>query len=114
MAARRKTEAPRWIDEAIEGLREVNEALVRGERLEDICPRVEHVVRPPAAYPARRVKALRHRLGVSQTAFAEILAVTPKTVQTWEREGVTTPAMRRLLEFAEHRYSPKPARRRVG
>lgn len=49
-----------------------------------------------------RIRQLRHRLNVSQQAFAEILNVSVGTVRSWE-QGVRTPdgASRRLLEIAE-------------
>lgn len=38
---------------------------------------------------------------MSQAVFAQVLAVSPKTIELWEREGVKTPMARRLLEAIE-------------
>jgi putative transcriptional regulator len=58
---------------------------------------------PPPAYDASRVAALRQRLKLSQIGFAQLLNVSPKTVQSWE-QGVRTPshAAARLLQLIEN------------
>lgn len=55
---------------------------------------------PPADYPAR-IKALRARLGLTQTALADRLGVSFVSVNRWEN-GQTRPtalAWRRILEL---------------
>ena len=58
---------------------------------------------PPPPYDATRVAALRQRLRLSQTGFAQLLNVSPKTVQSWE-QGARTPshAAARLLQLIEN------------
>jgi DNA-binding transcriptional regulator YiaG len=57
---------------------------------------------PPPVYDARRVRALRRRLKLSQSVFAAVLNVSPATVRSWE-QGVRQPdgPSRRLLEIVE-------------
>lgn len=58
---------------------------------------------PPPPYDALRVAALRQRLKLSQAGFAQLLNVSPKTVQSWE-QGARTPshAAARLLQLIEN------------
>jgi putative transcriptional regulator len=58
---------------------------------------------PPPPYDAIRVAALRQRLKLSQAGFAQLLNVSPKTVQSWE-QGARTPshAAARLLQIIEN------------
>ncbi len=58
---------------------------------------------PPPLYDAIRVAALRQRLRLSQAGFAQLLNVSPKTVQSWE-QGARTPshAAARLLQLIEN------------
>lgn len=55
----------------------------------------------PPEFDAERVRALRWRLDLSQTVFAQMLGVSDKTVKAWEQGQAPTPALRRLLEVAE-------------
>ena len=57
---------------------------------------------PPRAYTQADIKELREKRNWSQSMFAEILCVSPKTVQSWE-QGLRTPnqAVARLLQFIE-------------
>lgn len=59
-------------------------------------------VDPPRVYGARKVRAIRKRLGMSQAVFATTLNVSPATVRAWE-QGARAPEgpSRRLLEIAE-------------
>lgn len=56
----------------------------------------------PAGFGAERIRAIRRRLNVSQSVFAELLYVTKGSVAKWE-QGLRTPAGPglRLLEILE-------------
>jgi len=59
---------------------------------------------PPAPdYVAAKIAAIRKRLGLSQTLFAQALNVSPGTVRSWE-QGEKPPQgpSLRLLEIADH------------
>jgi putative transcriptional regulator len=59
-------------------------------------------VAPPPEYDKVRIQALRARLRVSQTVFAELLGASVSSVRAWERgERSPQPSTRRLLELAE-------------
>lgn len=53
-------------------------------------------------FPEPDVKAIRERTGLSQTRFAYLIGVKPKTLQNWEQHRVrpTGPA-RALLKIVE-------------
>lgn len=53
-------------------------------------------------FPEPDVKAIRERTGLSQTRFAHLIGVKPKTLQNWEQRRVRPagPA-RALLKFVE-------------
>ena len=42
---------------------------------------------PPSDF-AQRIKALRHRLSLSQQQFADVFAVSSATVKLWEKGGL--------------------------
>ncbi|MEW8287298.1 MAG: NadS family protein, partial [Candidatus Thiodiazotropha endolucinida] len=53
-------------------------------------------------FPDPEVKAIRHRLGVSQEKFAIILGVSKRTVENWEQgRRHPTGAARSLLKIVE-------------
>ncbi|MBW9267980.1 MAG: helix-turn-helix domain-containing protein [Candidatus Thiodiazotropha sp. (ex. Lucinisca nassula)] len=53
-------------------------------------------------FPDPEVKAIRHRLGVSQEKFAIILGVSKRTVENWEQgRRHPTGAARSLLRIVE-------------
>ncbi len=58
-------------------------------------------VATPPPFDAERVRALRRRLDLSQSVFAQVLGVSDKTVKAWEQGHLPTSPMRRLLEIAE-------------
>ena len=81
------------------GLRELAKALEEGVPLaERFTVRTVNIPAPDEYSPAA-VKSLRHRLGMSQGAFAELLGVSRIWVQGWER-GVRQPSAlaRRLMD----------------
>lgn len=50
---------------------------------------------PPPAISAEQIARLRGRMRMSQTQFAGVLNVSPKTVQSWE-QGTRTPSQSAL------------------
>jgi putative transcriptional regulator len=58
---------------------------------------------PPTKYAKDEIKILRTKLNLSQRAFADILGVSKKTVEAWER-GANKPcgSSSRLIEWIEH------------
>ena len=82
-------------------------AIARGELKPAKLTRIhvtarEAEVSPPPAYQAKRVRAVRRRLGLSQPVFAKALNVSVGTVRGWE-QGARVPdgPSRRLLQVAE-------------
>ena len=64
---------------------------------------------PPAKYKAKEIKNLRARKNYSQSVFAKILNVSPKTVQSWE-SGIRKPSQSalRLIEIIDRGiYNPQ-------
>ena len=60
------------------------------------------VIPKPSAYPPARVKAVRELVGASQEVFAQLLAVSPMTVRSWEQGSrQPSPIARRFLEEIE-------------
>jgi DNA-binding transcriptional regulator YiaG len=60
------------------------------------------VIPEPSLYPPARVRAVRELIGASQEVFAQLLAVSPMTVRSWE-QGVRypSPIARRFLDEIE-------------
>lgn len=60
------------------------------------------VIPQPSSYPPARVRAVRDRIGASQEVFAQLLAVSPMTVRSWE-QGLRQPSpiARRFLDEIE-------------
>jgi len=81
----------------------LNEALqhARGERADLRVTRVP-LPAPPKPISASRVVRIRHHMNFSQSMFAKLLNVSPRTVQDWE-QGRRTPseAALKLLVIAE-------------
>ena len=42
-------------------------------------------VTPPSEFSAAEIKEIRRKAGLTQVAFANVLGVSPKTVEAWER-----------------------------
>jgi DNA-binding transcriptional regulator YiaG len=70
------------------------------------------VIPMPSLYPPARVRAIRELIGASQDVFAQLLAVSPMTVRSWE-QGVRRPSpiARRFLDEIE--MSPGHFRGRI-
>jgi putative transcriptional regulator len=60
------------------------------------------VIPKPSLYPPARVRAVRELIGASQEVFAQLLAVSPMTVRSWE-QGLRQPSpiARRFLDEIE-------------
>ena len=80
---------PRGGEKILAGLRQLHDAVVGGDTSKLTVHTVE--IADPADWGSRRVKALRHTLGVSQRIFAQLLAVSPELVSHWEY-GIRRPA----------------------
>jgi putative transcriptional regulator len=70
------------------------------------------VIPEPSPYPPARVRAVRELIGASQEVFAQLLAVSPMTIRSWE-QGVRQPSpiARRFLDEIE--MSPDHFRGRI-
>ncbi|HZW34127.1 MAG TPA: helix-turn-helix domain-containing protein [Isosphaeraceae bacterium] len=57
------------------------------------------VIPKPSPYPPARVRAVRELIGASQEVFAQLLAVSPMTIRSWE-QGLRQPSpiARRFLD----------------
>lgn len=76
-------------------------AFERGERRDLKITRIQ-APRPPKAMSARDIVQIRRKLNCSQTVFAMMLNISPKTVQAWE-QGSREPgdAALKLLTIAK-------------
>ena len=79
-------------NELLESVRDMGRHM-RGEVVAEVRTR---------EFPEPDVKAIRKRAGLSQTRFAYLIGVKPKTLQNWEQRRVrpTGPA-RALLKIVE-------------
>jgi putative transcriptional regulator len=70
------------------------------------------VIPKPSPYTPSRVRAVRDLIGASQEVFAQLLAVSPMTIRSWE-QGLRQPSpiARRFLD--EIAMSPKHFRGRI-
>jgi putative transcriptional regulator len=57
------------------------------------------VIPEPSAFPPQKVRDVRELIGASQEVFAQLLAVSPMTIRSWE-QGVRQPSpiARRFLD----------------
>lgn len=62
----------------------------------------EIVIKPAPQYSAANVKELRNEIDVTQRVLAEVLSVSPRTVESWE-SGKSRPSRSasRLLELIQ-------------
>lgn len=107
MATTRKSKVSRknyMSDEAFGELRGALEDAVAYERGERRDLRVTRVAapRPPAPVSREEIVGIRRRLNCSQSVFAMMLNVSPRTVQAWE-QGTREPsdAALKLLSIAD-------------
>jgi len=70
------------------------------------------VIPKPSLYPPAQVRAVRELIGASQEVFAQLLAVSPMTIRSWE-QGLRRPSpiARRFLD--EIAMSPGHFRGRI-
>ena len=91
-------------DEAFADLKEAMEDVLAFERGDQRNLKVTRIraPRPPKAMSAQDIVQIRRRLNCSQTVFAMILNISPKTVQAWE-QGSREPgdAALKLLTIAK-------------
>jgi len=60
------------------------------------------VIPEPSPYPPARVRAVRALIGASQEVFAQLLAVSPMTIRSWEQgQRQPSPIARRFLDEIE-------------
>ena len=60
------------------------------------------VIPKPSLYPPARVRAVRELIGASQEVFAQLLAVSPMTIRSWEQGSRhPSPIARRFLDEIE-------------
>lgn len=81
------------------GMREIEQMLDHGKTPRELFTVRTVEIPDPNVYSAKRVRALRESLAVSQTIFAHLLGVSVILVKSWER-GVREPSplARRLLD----------------
>jgi len=82
-------------------LTEFAEALETGKPLDPkrFTLRTVAQIPSPGEYDAKKIRAIRHRLKVSQSVFALLLGVSPKLVQNLEQTNrQPTGPIRRLLD----------------
>ncbi len=70
------------------------------------------VIPEPSLYPPARVRAVRDSIGASQEVFAQLLAVSPMTIRSWEQGSRRpSPIARRFLD--EIQMAPAHFRGRI-
>jgi len=100
MQKQKKTKRKSLGGEIFEGLIELHESLVRGEKVEErFTVRKVKLDLKPLEYDAASVRVTRARLGVSQALFAQLLGASVDLVQSWE-QGARKPSQMacRLLD----------------
>jgi len=101
---KKKTKKAYMSDETFAELIESAEQALAYERGQREGCRVTRVVvaRPPQPMSSGEIARLRKRLNYSQSVFARVLNVSPKTVQAWE-QGARKPsdAALKLLTIAK-------------
>jgi len=70
------------------------------------------VIPKPSLYSPVRVRAVRELIGASQEVFAQLLAVSPMTIRSWEQGSrQPSPIARRFLDEIE--MAPRHFRGRI-
>ena len=86
----------------ISGLTELRDTIQEGIRPEErFTMRTVDIDLEPQTYEAADVKRIRNSLNASQAVFAKLLAVSVKTVQSWEQGTALPPMARRLLDMID-------------
>jgi putative transcriptional regulator len=74
--------------------------------------RTVRVIPKPSLFTPARVRAVRKLIGASQEVFAQLLAVSPMTIRSWEQGSrQPSPIARRFLDEIE--MSPNHFRGRI-
>ena len=97
----------------VEALNQFADDLESGAPIESkYTVRKVRVIPKPSPYPPARVRAVRELIGASQEVFAQLLAVSPMTIRSWE-QGLRQPSpiARRFLDEIE--MSPGHFRGRI-
>ncbi len=97
----------------VEALNQFADDLESGAPIEPkYTVRKVRVIPKPSPYPPARVRAVRELIGASQEVFAQLLAVSPMTIRSWE-QGLRQPSpiARRFLDEIE--MSPGHFRGRI-
>jgi putative transcriptional regulator len=77
------------------------EAHAAGRKLKGVREVVKEV-NPPKPLSRQEIVSIRKKLGVSQSAFAVLLNISPKTVQKWEQgENLPNGSSLKLLAIAK-------------
>lgn len=102
----------KFFDDLKEGL---EEAIAYEEGKITLRSRLVEIPSPPAIYTAKDIQKIRARHRYSQSIFAKILNVSPKTVQSWESgERIPNHSALRLLEIIDKGiYPPKRHQKRT-
>jgi putative transcriptional regulator len=79
----------------------------------ELTLRTVKVPDPPPKIAAKEVASLRAKAGMSQTVFARVFNVSPKTVQSWE-QGERKPSHAALRMLQVFRANPKFVCKLVG
>ena len=97
----------------VKALEELADDLEAGVPIESkYTVRTVRVIPKPASYTPAQVRAIRELIGASQEVFAQLLAVSPMTIRSWE-QGLRQPSpiARRFLD--EIAMSPGHFRGRI-
>ncbi len=82
----------------IDSLSELRDSMKAGQKLEErFTMRTVDLQLETHDYDGDGVRAIRDKLRVSQSVFAKLIGVKPKTIQSWEQGMVPPPMARRLL-----------------
>jgi len=95
-----------FFEELKEGLQEI---LDHQKGMIKLSSEFIELPKPPLEYKAKEIKTIRKNKNYSQTVFAIILNVSPKTIQSWE-SGIRKPSKSslRLLEIIDQGiYNPQ-------
>jgi putative transcriptional regulator len=102
--SRKKTKSRHMTDETFAELTKSAKQALAYERGEDSGHRVTRIAvpRPPRPMSSAEIARIRQQLNYSQSVFARVLNVSPKTVQAWE-QGIRVPsdAALKLLTIAK-------------
>lgn len=102
-----------FAERLLESMRQVTEALESDQPLESVLNCRTRAVRVRTAkLTPQQIRRVRHRLGASQTLFAQFLGVSPATVKAWE-QGVNQPSRIAVRFLSEIEHDPEHWHRRL-